>query len=167
VAMYVEGVWWIPDFATGIKDFGWDVALLPKHPTTGKRSTTIESDGWWIYKGAKEQDASWKLLQYLAGTDGQKRFSDVNFVIPSAFPEIGTEWYSKNPPEHRMKVLDNIKTDSIKVDLSYFEYSTIQNTVGAIIDKAFADGTDIEKVMVDADKAMNDELKKAWDLFKA
>ncbi len=60
VAMVVDGVWWISDFAN-ITDFEWDVALFPKHPKTGKRTTSLESDGWWIFKATKEVDLSWSL----------------------------------------------------------------------------------------------------------
>src|SRR5690606_20897697 len=58
VAMVVDGVWWIADFAN-ITDFEWDVALFPKHPNTGRRTTSLESDGWWIFKGTQQPDLAW------------------------------------------------------------------------------------------------------------
>jgi multiple sugar transport system substrate-binding protein len=167
VAMYIEGVWWISDFVNGIKDFEWDVALFPKHPKTGKRTTSVESDGWWIYKTTKEPDTAWDLLSYLASEPSQKKFGDLNYIIPSCYPDTAKLWYSKTPPANRMKVLDNIQQDSEKVDFTYFEFGTITNAVFPVIDKAFADGDDIEKTMVEASKVMNEELDKAWELFKS
>jgi multiple sugar transport system substrate-binding protein len=167
VAMYVEGVWWISDFVPGIKDFDWDVALFPKHPTTGKRTTTVESDGWWIYKGAKEPEMAYDLIQYLALPEGQKKFGDLNYIIPSNIPEIAKDWYSRTPPANRIKVLDNINMDSAKVDFTYFEFGTITNAVNPIIDKAFADGEDIAAALQEADTVMNEELTKAWELLKS
>jgi multiple sugar transport system substrate-binding protein len=166
VAMYVEGVWWITDFVAGIKDFGWDVGLFPKHPKTGKRTTTMESDGWWIYKGSKDPETAWNLISYLANPDGERLFIKANDCIPSTFQEIAQEWYSQKPPENRLKILDNINKDSAKVDFTYFEFATITNAVWPVIDKAFSDGTDVTKALQDADKVMNDELAKAWALLK-
>jgi multiple sugar transport system substrate-binding protein len=166
VAMYVDGVWWVTDFAAGIKDFGWDVALFPKHPQTGKRTTTLESDGWWIYKGTKDPDTAWNLISYLADPGGQSLFSKAGFCIPSNIQDVAKDWYSQTPPEHRLKILDNINADSAKVDFTYFEFGTITNAVWPVITKAFADGTDITEAMQEADKVMNDELTKAWALLK-
>jgi len=166
VAMVVDGVWWISDFAN-ITDFGWDIALQPKHPKTGKRTTSVESDGWWIFKATKVVDDSWSLMQYLANPAGQKRFGDAGYVIPSCFPEIGKEWYSKTPPENRMKALDNIVQDSVKVDYTYFEFFTCFDAYRPSIEAAFADGTDIEKALGEAATIHNEELTKAWDKFNA
>lgn len=167
VAMYVEGVWWLTDFANGIKDFDWDVAMMPKHPQTGKRTVTMESDGWWVYKGAKDPDTAFRLLNYLATPEGEKLFIKANDCIPSTFQEVAQDWYATKPPEHKSKVLDNINMDSAAVDFTYFEFGTITNAVWPIIDKAFADGTDITAAMQDADKVMNEELTKAWALLKS
>lgn len=167
VAMYIEGVWWISDFVNGIKDFDWDVCLFPKHPKTGKRTTSVESDGWWIYKGAKDPDTAWKLISHLANEPQQKKFGDLNYIIPSCFPDTAKLWYSKTPPTNRLKALDNITMDLDKVDFTYYEFGTITNAVNPIIDKAFADGEDIEAAMVEAAKVFDEELTKAWDLFKS
>jgi multiple sugar transport system substrate-binding protein len=167
VAMYIDGVWWITDFLNGIKDFDWDVALFPKHPKTGKRTTTIESDGWWIYKGTKEADTAWNLISYLDKPEGQQIFLKAGYVIPSDYEDVAKQWYGTTPPASRLKVLDNITADSAKVDFTYFEFGTITNAVWPVIDKAFSDGTDIVQAMKDADKVMNDELTKAWALLKS
>jgi multiple sugar transport system substrate-binding protein len=167
VAMYIEGVWWISDFVNGIKDFDWDVALFPKHPKTGKRTTTVESDGWWMYNGTKVPDTAWELMSYLASEPSQAKFGDMNYIIPSCYPDTAKVWYSKTPPANRLKVLDNIQQDSTKVDFTYYEFGTISNAVGPVIDKAFADGDPIEPAMQEAAKVFNEELDKAWTLFKS
>jgi multiple sugar transport system substrate-binding protein len=166
VAMVVDGVWWISDFAN-IADFEWDVALYPKHPKTGKRTTSLESDGWWIFKATKEVDLSWSLLQYLANEAGQKRFGDLNYVIPSCFPEVGQEWYSRKPPENRLKVLDNIKQESHKVDYTYYDFFNTWDAYRPPIEAAFADGTDIEAACTEAAQIHNEELTAAWERFQA
>jgi multiple sugar transport system substrate-binding protein len=164
VAMVVDGVWWISDFAS-IKDFEWDVALFPKHPKTGKRTTSVESDGWWVFKTTKAPELAWSLLKFLADENGQRKFGELNYVIPSCFPEIGKVWYSQQPPENRPKVLDNIAQDSAKVDYTYYEFFTAWDAYRPPIEQAYADGDDIEAALVEAAKIHNEELAKAWDKF--
>jgi multiple sugar transport system substrate-binding protein len=166
VAMTVGGIWGLTDMRS-IKDFGWDVAIFPKHPQTGKRTCSMEADGWWIYKDAKDPDTAWNLLNYLANPAGERLFVKANDMVPSTFPEVAQEWYATKPPDHMSKILDNINQDSAKVAYTYFESGTVMNAFGPIIDKAFADGTDITAAMQDADKVMTEELTKAWALFKS
>jgi multiple sugar transport system substrate-binding protein len=165
VAMTIDGVWWVSDFAS-ITDFEWDLALLPKHPRTGSGVTSVESDGWWMFKGTKEVDASWRLLSHLAGEAGQRKFGELEYVIPSCFPEVGEEWYGKEPPEHRIKALENLVQESRKIHLTYFEVWTVLGACMPVIEAAFADGTDIEPAIQEANEIMQQELDRAWELFK-
>jgi multiple sugar transport system substrate-binding protein len=166
VAMIVDGIWWVADFAS-ITDFEWDLALQPKHPRTGKRTTSVESDGWWIFKGTRDVELAWSLVQFLANEEGQKRFGDVEYVIPSCFPEVGKAWYSKEPPKNRMKALENIQLDSAKVDYTYFEFFTVFDAYRPLIEQAFVDGTDIEAACKEAARVHTEELGKAWEKFLA
>ena len=164
VAMVVDGVWWIADFAT-IEGFEWDIALQPKHPRTGKRTTSLESDGWWIFQNAAAPDMAWSLMKYLADENGQKRFSELNYIIPSCYEEVATEWYNQAPPASRPKALENIVQDSAKVDITYFDFFAISDAYNPPIQKAYADGDDIEAAMAEAAQIHNEELTKAWEKF--
>jgi multiple sugar transport system substrate-binding protein len=167
VAMTVDGVWWVPDFNKGLEPGEYDIAMLPKHPKTGKRTTSVESDGWWIFKGSKEPDLAFSLLKYMASPSGQATFTEMGYIIPSCLPEIAIPWYAVKPPEDKPKVLENITTDSIKVGYSYFEVATINNVVQPKLLEAFSNGADIGQVLQDADAAMNAELDTAWALFQS
>ncbi|MCX6049480.1 MAG: sugar ABC transporter substrate-binding protein, partial [Chloroflexi bacterium] len=140
VAMVVDGVWWISDFAA-IKDFEWDIALFPKHPKTGKLTTSLESDGWWIFKNTQNPDMAWNLMKFLVDENGQKRFSDLNYVIPSSYQDVATAWYNQTPPASRPKALENILQDSAKVDYTYFDFFNTFDAYRPSIEKAYADGT--------------------------
>jgi multiple sugar transport system substrate-binding protein len=167
VAMTIDGIWWVPDFNKGLAEGEYDIAQLPKHPKTGKRTTSVESDGWWIFNGSKEPDLAFSLLKYLASPSGQKIFTEMGYVIPSCIPEIATPWYATKPPENKSKVLENIDKDSMKVGLSYFEVFTVANVVAPLIADAFSNGTAIADVLPNAEAAMNAELDKAWTLFNS
>lgn len=164
VAMVVDGVWWVSDFAT-ITDFEWDIALFPKHPRTGKRTTSLESDGWWIFQNTQNPDLGWSLLKYLADENGQKRFTELNYVIPSCYEEVANIWYNQTPPTSRKKALENILQDSAKVDYTYFDFFNTFDAYRPSIERAYADGVDIEAAMLEAAQIHNEELAKSWEKF--
>jgi multiple sugar transport system substrate-binding protein len=167
VAMEIDGIWWIPDWNKGLDAGEYDLAQFPKHPKTGKRTTTVESDGWWIFKDAHEPDLAFDLLKFMASAGGQKIFTAEGYVIPSSLPEIATPWYDIKPPEHIAKALENITNDSVPVGLTYFEVGTIQSVVQPKLMEAFADGRDIATVLNEAEVLMNSELDTAWAAFNS
>ena len=165
VAMAVDGVWWISDVANGLEEGEWDICMFPKHPRTGLRTTTVEADGWWIFKDAKEPELAWSLMQYMVSEAGQRQFDQFGYLVPGVLSDVSEEWYGRTPPENRHKVLDNILQDSVKVDITHYEVSAIQAVVDPIIQAAFADGTDIGQALEQAELVMNSELDRAWESF--
>jgi len=164
VAMLVDGVWTIDDWSK-ITDFQWDMVMLPKHPKTGKRTTSVESDGWWLFKASKEPDLGWSLMKYLLDAKTQGKMADAQFVIPPANPDAAKKWYGQKPPEHRSVALENLTADGRKVSTTYFESATIRSATKAVIDKAWFDGQDILPQVKEAANVMNQELDKAWKKF--
>ena len=165
VAMTIDGVWWLTDFEKGLDPGEWDVCMFPKHPKTGKRTTTVEADGFWVFKDAKEKDLAFDLLTFFASTDGQKRFDAEGYLVPGNDADIAAAWYAKTPPDNRKKILDNINQDSVKVDITYYQSATVQGVVDPIIMAPFYDGSDLSSALATADSAMNAELDKAWASF--
>ncbi len=165
-AMYFDGVWWIADFVT-ITDFEWDVAMMPKHPQTGKRTTSLESDGWWAFSATQNPDLAWDLVSFLASSEGQQTFADLNYVVPPCIPDAAEAWYVETPPENRPKALQNVVEDSRKVHMTYYEVQIIADAFTPILQRAFFDGEPIEPVVTEAAEVMNQELQRAWERFNA
>jgi len=64
VAMWEGGSFTITRYIQYLSDqIDWDMAPLPKGPTG--RVTLATSDGWSIWNGTKNKDASWELLKFL------------------------------------------------------------------------------------------------------
>jgi len=165
-AMYFDGVWWIADLAT-ITDFEWDITMFPKNPNTGKRTTSLESDGWWAFKATKSPDLAWSLTSFLANKDGQAKFADLNYVIPPCIPAAAESWYAETPPEHRSLALQNVVDDSRKVHMTYYEVQIIAEAFNPVIDRAFSNGEDITAIMAEAQEVADQELQRAWERFSA
>jgi multiple sugar transport system substrate-binding protein len=165
-AMYFNGVWWIADFAT-ITDFEWDIALFPKNPQTGKRTTSLESDGWWAFAASKNPDLAWSLTSYLASKEAQDQFSSLNYIVPPSIPAAAEAWYNQTPPEDRPLALQNVVDDSRKVHMTYYEVQIIADAFNPVIDRAFSNGEPIEGIMTEAQEVANQELQRAWERFSA
>ncbi len=165
-AMFFDGVWLIADLAT-ITDFEWDIAMFPKHPQTGKRTTSLESDGWWAFATTKNPDLAWNLISYMASQEGQDQFGKLNFIVPPSIPASAEAWYAETPPENRPKALQNVVEDSRKVHMTYYEVQIIRDAYEPVLDRAFSNGEPIDTVIVEAAEVMNQELQRAWERFGA
>jgi len=77
IAMWEGGSFTIIQYLKFVEDeVDWDIAPLPKGPAG--RFTLATSDGWSVWNGTKQKDASWELLKYLQSdehTDIATRFA--------------------------------------------------------------------------------------------
>ena len=166
VAMHVDGTWVISgDYAKGLKDDEWDIALFPKHPVTGRRHVDIGADGWWIFKGSQDYQAAWDLASYMGGETGVKALTALGYLVPQANKAEATKWYAQKPPDHRAKALENEVLDS-SIWGNYYGFTTVLDATMVPLTAAFADGTDIEAACKEAAKIMDDELAKDWKQFQ-
>jgi len=166
VAMYHGGVWWINEFAN-ITDFEWDIAYYPKNPTTGKRTMTAQSDGWWMYKQAANNPRAWDFFKFMMSEEVQGKLSDMNMGVPPVRASLSQRWYGKTPPANRPLAREQLTADNRKVANTFYDNANILSAVTPIFDKAFYDGQDVEVQAKAAAKAMNDGLTKAWAKFGA
>ncbi len=70
-AMYLSGLKWTPQFRE-IKNFKWDVAMLPKGPR-GDRAFSTGGSGYGISKRSKNKQTAWQLVKYLTGEEGEQK----------------------------------------------------------------------------------------------
>lgn len=69
LAMAIDGSWKITQLITSrpAELDQWDVIQLPKGPA--QRDTHASTDGWAMFKGGKQQEASWQLMKFLQSED--------------------------------------------------------------------------------------------------
>lgn len=159
-AMTFDGIWQVAAWQP-IKAFEWDIAMLPKHPTTGKRTTSVESDGWWMYNGAKDPDTAWSLLSFLASERAQKKFAALNYIVPPSNSKLSHGWYNQKTPASLEKALKNVLQDSKKRDGTFNGFSKVDDVVTPILQKSFLGGEDIHKSLATAAQAMTAQLAKS------
>ncbi|MDD5644308.1 MAG: sugar ABC transporter substrate-binding protein [bacterium] len=104
VAMCVDGHWMVPYFKNNVK-FGWDVVMLPK----GKQRATLgEGSCFSICKGSRNVDASWKLIEFLAGPKGQEIIVKEGFSTPALKEITETNAFLSPPPKNKGAFIKSI-----------------------------------------------------------
>lgn len=92
IAMVSSGNWKLP---TAVNDltFNWDVAQLPKNPTTGESRAILHAVSWVGASNSDNPDLAANLIQYLVSDEGQQFFADAGGVAPSnPNPELQQSW---------------------------------------------------------------------------
>ena len=73
MAMSISGPWSLGPYLP-IKDFEWDIALVPKGP--GGRQTAYAGVGFSIWSGTKKKELAWRLIKFLCSKDGMNIFCE-------------------------------------------------------------------------------------------
>lgn len=113
-AMTLTGAWMIPSYRARIKDFGWDVAPLPK----GKiRATSAPNLYYGISTQTKHPEEAWRFLKFLVGPEGQKIIAENSMALPTVTdPGVNKLFLEGHPPEHV-----NVFIDSMEYASHHFE----------------------------------------------
>ncbi|MEW5693135.1 MAG: sugar ABC transporter substrate-binding protein [Candidatus Hydrogenedentota bacterium] len=108
-AMCTYGRWMCMQFKD-IKDFDWDVAVLP---SKNKRFATLFTVAYSIAKTSKHPDEAWRLVKYLTGPVGQKATARSGHAIPS-IKSIASSDDFINAPALPQKINARVFLDSIE-----------------------------------------------------
>jgi multiple sugar transport system substrate-binding protein len=81
LATYFGGRWMVPQFRKA--SFDWDVAPIPVSPATRRQAGWSGSVGLAISPRCRHKEAAWKLIEFLAGPEGQAAQSRSGFQIPN------------------------------------------------------------------------------------
>ncbi len=164
VAMHPAGMWMIPEY-NNIKNFKWDVTMIPKHPKTGLQAGPIDTGLWSITSISKNQDASWEFLKVLCGPPGMKIFADV-YASTVALKEANSYWFNSSavPPggKELAKALDLARYNPVWLGRS--EWETVSLTPE--IDQALRGDKTVEEACEAINVEMQKSLDEAWNLSK-
>jgi multiple sugar transport system substrate-binding protein len=80
-AMFLSGLWKTPPLRA-IRDFQWDVVMVPKGPA-GQLGFASGGSGYGILKASKNKAAAWELIRFLTGPEGGKRMAAAGLAQPA------------------------------------------------------------------------------------
>ncbi|MBT9138346.1 MAG: Multiple sugar-binding protein [Syntrophomonadaceae bacterium] len=146
VAMYGLGIWFVPRFRT-IKDFEWDIAIMPKGKT---RRTKLVTAGWAISAASKYPRQAWDLVKYLSGPEAQTYQMKI-WRDPSGLKDVYEEYIyyePEKPPKNRRVVIDSIEFGQFSP--VFLGHTEIWRKIGEDVDKIFfLKECDVEQVCKD------------------
>ncbi len=102
---------------------------LPKGPS-GKRTVVPNpTDGFAVFKGGKNTDASWKFVEFLVSAESNGYWNEKVGQIPANTDVRGAEWVAKNPAvKMALGVLEDPATVIVPAPVYLPEYSSITKT---------------------------------------
>lgn len=100
LATFIDGRWKVPQFRNA--SFAWDVAPIPVSPRTHKLAGWSGSVGLAISHSCRSPEAAWRLVEFLAGAEGQKVQAATGFQIPNQRALAATDAFLQpgRPPRH-------------------------------------------------------------------
>lgn len=109
VAMYLSGLWPTPRFRQQIKDFKWDVVMLPKNPT-GYRAFSTGGSGYGILKTSTHKKEDWELIKFISGEEGEKRLAATGLAQPALMSVVNSPIFlDGKDPQNKKMVIDAMK----------------------------------------------------------
>jgi multiple sugar transport system substrate-binding protein len=81
LATFIGGRWEVPKFRNA--EFDWDVAPIPVSPRTRKQAGWSGSVGLAMSPSSPNKEAAWRLIEFLAGPDGQAVQVQTGFQVPN------------------------------------------------------------------------------------
>ena len=79
-AMCLCGLWKTPRFRE-IRDFAWDVALMPKSPG-GNLGFGMGGTGYAMLKGSRSPKAAWKFIRHISSAEGARKMAEGGLIQP-------------------------------------------------------------------------------------
>ncbi len=107
VAMFVSGIWKTPTFRL-IKNFKWDVVMLPKGPG-GHRGFSTGGSGYGILKSSTHKKEAWELVKYISGEEGEKKLAQTGLAQPALMSEANTTFLDNQDPKNKKMLLEAVK----------------------------------------------------------
>lgn len=144
-AMFLSGIWKTPAFRA-IKEFKWDVAMFPKGPG-GIRAFPTGGSGYGILGSSKHKMEAWKLIQFLSGEEGAKKFASTGFAQPALMAVANSPAFLDNqePLNKKMllKAVEYVKYPPVCANWR----EAVESFIGPELDKVWNGTETVEKAM--------------------
>jgi ABC-type glycerol-3-phosphate transport system substrate-binding protein len=102
-AMFLTGIWKTPFFRQ-IKNFKWDVVMLPKGPN-GQRAFSTGGSGYGILKSSPHKKEAWEFVKYISGEEGAKQLASTGFAQPALMSVAKSPVFVDNQDPQNKKML--------------------------------------------------------------
>ncbi|MHB0878619.1 MAG: ABC transporter substrate-binding protein [Anaerolineae bacterium] len=106
IAMLTDGDWTMKTYNEQLTDFAYNVAKLPKSPTTGNRGGTSNIVGLVMNKSSKFMNQSWSLMTHLLNKYSQDVFANADVLAPVRNDSAELYFANTKGPANRMAAFE-------------------------------------------------------------
>lgn len=150
-AMVVEGNWIMSYLTDQFPDLKFGVSELPMGPA--QRATMAFTVCYAAPASGKNLDASWDLINYLAGTDGMKAWTDLGLAMPTR-QSLSAGWAEQYPDSQPF-----IAGAEYAYPWQFVTgFQAVMDTMNSGLQQAFAGLATPEQVLAEAEQVGNEVL---------
>ena len=144
-AMYLSGLWPTPRFRD-IKDFKWDVVMVPKN-NTGFRAFSTGGSGYGILKSSPHKKEAWELIKYISGPEGEKRLASTGLAQPALMSAADSPLFlDGKDPQNKKMVFDAMKY--VKYNPMCKNWTEVHDSImGPELDKVWTGTETVQEAM--------------------
>jgi multiple sugar transport system substrate-binding protein len=130
IAMLTTGIWLLPNFADA--SFKWGIAVEPGNT---QKASHFFSNAAVVAESSDKQDAAWKWISFLAGSDETAKIRvDASWELPAVSnQDVFASYLALTPPDDRQPVLDAL--DSAVVPPVIEKQAQMQDAVNALLEQ--------------------------------
>jgi len=152
-AMVVEGNWIMPYLKDQFPDVKFAVAELPKGPADA--ATMSFTVCYAAPAGGKNLEESWKLINYLTGTEGMKAWTDLGLAMPTR-KSLEAGWAAQYPEQAAFQA-----GAAYAYPWQFVAgFKEVLDAINSGIQQAFAGSMSTDQVLKDADTVGAEILAK-------
>ncbi len=156
VAMSMQVFPQVPLFRQSMKQFDWDVQVLPAGPVD--RKINMGAAGYGMSASSKNKPEAWLLLKHIVSRDGQRALARSGSGIPtlkslahdSSWRAPGTQ------PRNLDAFINSVQYGMGWRDLLVLTEPEINDAVTLAFEQSITSGVSVQKAFADCDKRIND-----------
>ncbi len=150
----------VPQFRTTMKQFDWDVEMMPIG--TVSRVISIGSAGYGIYARTKHPKEAWEFLKYIESKQGQRLLGNAGSGTPAVKSLAYDKCWRKPglPPKNLDAFIKGVKYGIQWNKISPFSSPEISDSVAEAFEKVFVGMESPEQAFKKADEKINILLAK-------
>lgn len=142
-----------------VKDFNWDVTLIPS--VNGNRTGELSVNAFGIHKDSKSQEAAWALIKFLTRKRTGEELKNYPYISPR-FSEkeerLAVPAEQRPIPQNLEAVYESVKYNKILPQQKYANY-VITKIIETELQKAIQSGKGVDEALKNATNNANKYIK--------
>lgn len=132
IAMIPDGHWMVPRFSKEIKNFNWDVVVLPRKKV---RAGSGRGSCFAICQGSQNKEEAYQFIKFITGFEGQKILMESGFSMPALKKIADSKYFRQTLPKNKEAFIEMTRAAHLEPMLENWE--EIQSIQSVKLDKVW------------------------------